>query len=189
MNIYNLFSEKEPFLYRLSTLFIIGFIYYTIFNNTFIQDIRLEQTIFYIVVVFSISFLILYFHNNKNYIVAWLFLVIPVFLYLIYQRYQNYLKNKEEQLKVKYMKEFKETYMNDNVHVNEPRPEFASMNNQGLPNPAEMIPRRYPEQANHIPMMNQPPVNGNFSQQGLGLDFSSFNASNNYTPYDGNFKY
>lgn len=188
MNITNIFNEKEQFFHRLSTLMIIGFIYYTCFNNIYIQDIPIEQTIFYIIIVLSLIFLIFYFFNQKKVMISWIILVIPIFFYLIYKRYKEYLLNKENEIKMKHMKEFKETYMNENnVHINEPRPEFIKVTHQGLPKPEAQIPKRYPNSNDNFHLVNQqhqmqPQMNTH------QLDLNNYNNSS-FTPYDQNFKY
>ena len=187
MNLQNFFDEKESFFYRFSTILLIGFIYYTIFNNSYIQDIPIEQTIFYILIVLTLVYTLFYFYKEDKIIVCWVILVIPVFIYLIYKRYNQYLKNKENEIKLKHMKEFKETYLNENVHINEPRPQFVSVENQGMINPVEQIPKRYPTQVGSVPVMNQPPV-PQPSMNNIGLDFNNYNPSS-FTPFDAGLRY
>jgi Ca2+/Na+ antiporter len=101
MDIYNLFDENEDFfLQKFSTMLIFIFIYYSISYFFILQEpIKKPHIsfIFILILLHIIHIIIIKFlHNEEYYVYAWLAIIIPILLYLIYSKYNDYIKQKEK---------------------------------------------------------------------------------------------
>jgi hypothetical membrane protein len=99
----NVFNEDENFLMRFSTLVFFVFIYYSISyyflidnNQECLQKPRL-LTLLYLVVFHIIHVLIMkILYNNEMYAYTFIIAILPILVYILYSKYQQKLKKREE---------------------------------------------------------------------------------------------
>ena len=102
MNIYNLFNEEEDFIAnKFSTVLLFIFLYYSLsyffLMKSPIQKPHISKVMIMLILHIIHIILLKFFHQKGDYMYMWILAIVPLVLYLLYTKYQNHLKQKEEQ--------------------------------------------------------------------------------------------
>lgn len=146
MNLSNIFKEKNLLHYRFSTLITLTLIFYLSFFNGYVCKIEGYKTLLFIILtIISVIVLQILYYENRNILLCYIFVITPIVIYIIVNKYLALKSNDENKLREKFFKEFKENVIGDNIQIMEPRPHFVGVNknsNDGQQVPTRAVPNR-----------------------------------------------
>lgn len=172
----NIFNEDENFIMRFSTMVLFVFIYYSI-SYYFLIDDKIEclkkpriLSMIYFVFFHIIHVILLkVLYNNEMYAYSFILAILPILLYLLYNKYQQKLKKKEELKMKKLYDEFKKTKDLGGRNLNPQGPkappmggtQYVGVHNNGMRR-GDTLP--YHQQQHNNPL---PPTNPDYSMSGV----------------------